>query len=49
VNEDRELEFQREVMKKRMENDCPYGSESSEMPDTRSTENNGQGGDPETK
>lgn len=49
VNEDRELEFQREVMQKRMENDCPYGSESSEMPETMSTDNDGQGGDPETK
>jgi hypothetical protein len=38
VNEDRELEFQREIMKKRGENVCPYGEEPAEQAETTGTE-----------
>ena len=38
VNEDRELEFQREIMKKRGENVCPYGEEAEKQAKTTSTE-----------
>ena len=38
VNEDREMEFQMEIMKKRGENVCPYGEEPAEKMDTMNTE-----------
>lgn len=38
VNEDRELEFQLEIMKKRGENVCPYGEEPANQAEATSTE-----------
>ena len=37
VNEDRELEFQRDIMKKRGENVCPYGEEPAKQAETKSS------------
>ena len=50
VSEERELEWQMEIMKKRGENVCPYGDEEpAEKMDMMSMDNDEQGGDPETK